>query len=213
MLAGILVPSQGQISVDGSDARAESLSIKQRLGYVPETGGVYESLTGLEFLEFTARLYHLKESLILSRSRELLRLFDLADVMNRRLSSYSKGMKQKVLICSALIHNPDLICLDKPLSGLEVNAAMVLKSLLRTLAQQDRDGLPRLLIGCASTNYQNGRLMRIVESASTCGTSRRSLSSSPTSSGNQRGTCLRNFRCSISIYLRTHGRIFLKTQN
>jgi ABC-2 type transport system ATP-binding protein len=138
MLTGILPPSGGQIVIDGQDVRENSLAVKQRIGYVPETGGLYESLTGYEFMQLVGRLYHLGEDVIDHKAREFFRLFELDQAMHQRLSSYSKGMKQKVLISAALIHNPDIIFLDEPLSGLDANTMLVFKELLRHLADQGK---------------------------------------------------------------------------
>ena len=138
MLTGILAPTSGRISIDGLDLVEHSLSIKQRIGYVPESGGLYESLTGFEFLQLAGRLYRLEEEVITHKAREFFRLFDLEAAMDQRLAGYSKGMKQKVLISSALIHNPDLIFFDEPLSGLDANSMLIFKELVRHLAEQGK---------------------------------------------------------------------------
>ncbi len=138
MLIGVLAPTAGRVLFDGQDAQANPLALKQRIGYVPETGGIYESLTGFEFLQLVGRLYHMPEKLIAKKANEFLRLFDLASASDQRLGSYSKGMRQKVLISSALIHNPDLLFFDEPLSGLDANSMLVFKELLRHLADQGK---------------------------------------------------------------------------
>jgi ABC-2 type transport system ATP-binding protein len=138
MLTTILPPSSGQILIDGIDITADSLRIKQRIGYVPESGGLYESLTGFEFLQLVGRLYHLDEATLDYKIQEFFRLFGLEEALHQRLSSYSKGMKQKVLISSALIHNPELIFFDEPLSGLDANSMLVFKELVRQLAEQGK---------------------------------------------------------------------------
>ena len=138
MLTGILAPTSGRILIDGLDVVENSLSIKQRIGYVPESGGLYESLTGFEFLQLVGRLYHLEEEAITHKATEFFRLFALEAAMDQRLSGYSKGMKQKVLISSALIHNPDLIFFDEPLSGLDANSMLIFKELVRHLAEHGK---------------------------------------------------------------------------
>jgi len=138
MLTGVLPPTSGRILIDGADVAENAIAIKQKIGYVPEGGGLYESLTGYEFLELMGRLYHLEEEVIAHKAREFLRLFQLEDVMDQRMSSYSKGMKQKVLISSALMHNPDLLFFDEPLSGLDANSMILFKELLRHLADQGK---------------------------------------------------------------------------
>jgi len=138
MLTGILPPTNGEILIDGMDVTTHAREIKQRIGYVPESGGLYESLTGFEFLQLVGRLHHMEEKALDYKIPEFLRLFGMEDVMHQRLSSYSKGMKQKVLISSALIHNPDLIFLDEPLSGLDANSVLIFKELVRHLAEQGK---------------------------------------------------------------------------
>jgi ABC-2 type transport system ATP-binding protein len=138
MLTGILAPSGGRIRVDGRELQGDVLAVKQRIGYVPESGGLYESLTGFEFLQLAGRLYHLDDAVIRHKAHELLRLFDLEGAMHERLSSYSRGMRQKVLISSALIHNPDVLFFDEPLSGLDANTMLVFKELVRHFAEQGK---------------------------------------------------------------------------
>ncbi len=138
MLTGIMRPTGGNILIDGRPLDEDLLGFKQHLGYVPESGGLYESLTGLEFLQLVGRLYHLPEELILEKAKEFMRLFGLDAPMEQRLSSYSKGMKQKVLISSALIHNPEVVFFDEPLSGLDANSMLVFKEVIRELAAQGK---------------------------------------------------------------------------
>ncbi|MBI4468986.1 MAG: ABC transporter ATP-binding protein [Acidobacteria bacterium] len=138
MLTGIISPTGGRIVIDGVELSPTTLEVKQRIGYVPETGGVYESLTGFEFLQLIGRLYHMPEELIERKIREFFRLFNLEQFAHERLSSYSKGMRQKVLISSALIHNPEIIFFDEPLSGLDANSMLIFKELIRNLAEQGR---------------------------------------------------------------------------
>jgi ABC-2 type transport system ATP-binding protein len=138
MLIGILAPTGGSILVDGMDVRGNEVAVKQRIGYVPESGGLYESLTGYEFLQLVGRLYHMEEGLVGHKAQEFFRLFGLEESMHERLSSYSKGMRQRVLISSALIHNPDILFLDEPLSGLDANSMLVFKELVRHLAEQGK---------------------------------------------------------------------------
>jgi ABC-2 type transport system ATP-binding protein len=138
MLTGILAPSGGRILVDGRELQSDALPMKQRIGYVPESGGLYESLTGFEFLQLAGRLYHMDDAVINHKAQEIFRLFDLNGAMHERLSSYSKGMRQKVLIGSALIHNPEVFFFDEPLSGLDANSMLVFKELVRNLAGQGK---------------------------------------------------------------------------
>ncbi|MGH9162204.1 MAG: ABC transporter ATP-binding protein [Vicinamibacteraceae bacterium] len=138
ILTGMMKPTAGRAHVAGFDVVAEPLAVKQRVGYVPESGALYEALTPNEYLSFVALLYHLEERISTVRANELLQLLDLADVRARRMVELSKGMKQKVLIAAALIHAPDVLVLDEPLAGLDANAALIVKQLLRGLAAQGR---------------------------------------------------------------------------
>ncbi|MPZ17505.1 MAG: ATP-binding cassette domain-containing protein [Luteitalea sp.] len=138
ILTGMMKPTAGQARVAGFDVLAEPLAVKQRVGYVPESGALYEALTPDEYLSFVALLYHLEDRVATVRANELVQLFDLADVRAKRMVELSKGMKQKVLIAAALIHAPDVLVLDEPLTGLDANAALVVKQLLRGLAAQGR---------------------------------------------------------------------------
>jgi ABC-2 type transport system ATP-binding protein len=111
---------------------------KARIGYVPETAALYDGLTAAEYLELIACLHHLDPKTARPRCGELLELFGLALVQHQRLSEYSKGMRQKVLIAAALIHGPEVLFLDEPLDGLDANAALVVKEVLKQLAGQGR---------------------------------------------------------------------------
>lgn len=134
VLAGILEASAGSVVVNGCTLPAESFSLKKILGYVPEAAELYESLTASEFLEFCGRLHDLDEAVLQARIDALLGGFGLLDERHQRLGAYSKGMRQKVLIAAALLHNPSLIILDEPLTGLDADSAVLVKQLLATLA-------------------------------------------------------------------------------
>ena len=130
----MLKPTSGRVRVAGFDVAEHPLEVKRRIGYVPETGALYENLTAAEYLALVAALHHLDDPS--DRIAELLDLFRLGDVRDQRITGYSKGMKQKVVIAAALVHAPDVLFLDEPLSGLDVNAALIVKELLRGLAAQ-----------------------------------------------------------------------------
>jgi ABC-2 type transport system ATP-binding protein len=138
ILTGLIQPSGGTASVAGFDITTHPLEAKRRLGYVPETGALYESLTPDEYLELMGCLYHLDPKAAATRRGELLELFGLSGASAQRMSEFSKGMKQKVAIAAALIHKPDVLFLDEPLDGLDANAAMVIKELLKRLAAQGK---------------------------------------------------------------------------
>jgi ABC-2 type transport system ATP-binding protein len=138
MLAGMIKPSGGRARVAGFDVVDAPLDVKRRIGYVPETAAVYESLTAREYLEVIAALHHQQQPKGRSRIDELLDRLGLGHARDQRLSEFSKGMKQKVLIASALMHQPDVLFLDEPLTGLDASAAMMVKDLIRALAAQGR---------------------------------------------------------------------------
>ncbi len=138
ILAGMIKPTSGEARVAGFDVVTQPIEVKQRIGYVPESGALYESLSAREYLQLVASLHHQEPGAARQRVDELLERFDLASARDQRLTEYSKGMKQKVLIASALMHRPDVLFLDEPLTGLDANAALVVKELLRSLAAQGR---------------------------------------------------------------------------
>jgi ABC-2 type transport system ATP-binding protein len=138
IIAGILAPNAGAVSVAGFSLPEQAVDVKQHIGYVPEAAVLFESLTGQEFLELSGRLHGVDEDTLQSRIRTILEVFDLASDRVSRLDTYSKGMRQKILITAALLHNPELILLDEPLSGLDVNAAITVKELIAALAAEGK---------------------------------------------------------------------------
>ncbi len=134
IIAGLLASSGGRVSVLGLPLPDRAVDVKQRIGYVPESAELFESLTGQEFLELMGRLHELDEGILQIRIRDLLETFNLSSDRHSPLSAYSKGMRQKILISSALLHNPALILMDEPLSGLDVNSAIMIKNLIVALA-------------------------------------------------------------------------------
>ncbi len=138
ILACMLAPSSGSARVAGFDVTEAPMEVKRRIGYVPETGALYETLTAGEYLTMVANLRGIDGRHAENRVSELLDLFGIADARDLRLAQHSKGMKQKVLISSALMGNPEVLYLDEPLNGLDANAALVVKRLLRELAAQGR---------------------------------------------------------------------------
>jgi ABC-2 type transport system ATP-binding protein len=138
IIAGILSPRAGSVTVGGLPLPERAVDVKQHIGYVPEAAVLFESLTGQEFLELSGRLHDVEEDLLQSRIRSILETFELSSDRSSRLDTYSKGMRQKILIGAALLHNPELILLDEPLSGLDVNAAIMIKDLLAALASEGR---------------------------------------------------------------------------
>ncbi len=134
MLAGLLAPSKGRILFGGRDIRDGLQDYKKRLGYVPEQSEIYPHLSAREYLTMVGRLRGLPERTLKSRIVDLLRVFDLDSDMSDPISSYSKGMRQKVLITAALLHDPDVLLLDEPMSGLDVTTSLVIRDLIKRLA-------------------------------------------------------------------------------
>jgi ABC-2 type transport system ATP-binding protein len=138
ILTGLIQPGSGRAMVAGFDVVQQPLEVKKRVGYVPETPALYDSLTATEYLELVSCLHHLEPRSSATRRHELLDLFGLTSVADQRLREFSKGMRQKVVLAAALIHRPEVLILDEPLDGLDANTAMVVKELLKKLASQGR---------------------------------------------------------------------------
>ncbi len=134
MLIGLIEPNAGEILFHGRGVRGNLKEFQHRIGYVPEEPNLYPHLSGREYLQLAGRLRGLGRELLEPRIDELLRLVGLWDDRHAPLASYSKGMRQKVLLSAALVHDPELLILDEPFSGLDVNAAMMLRSLIKALA-------------------------------------------------------------------------------
>jgi len=139
MLTGMLAPTSGTAEVEGADVVRDPLAVKRVVGYVPESGAVFEALTAQEYLRFVASLYAIPEAEADVRIGRFARFFELDDpTLRKSLSSYSKGMRQKVVITSALLHNPRVVLFDEPLNGLDANAALSFKTLITTLAREGK---------------------------------------------------------------------------
>lgn len=136
MVLGLVSPDMGSVNVLGINVQDNPVAVKKQVGYVPESPRVYEFLTGLEFLDFTGDVYGMKLEEKKKRIEEFLKALDLEGREGDMISSYSEGMRQKVIIISALIHRPELLLLDEPLSGLDPKSARIVKDLLRELASQ-----------------------------------------------------------------------------
>jgi ABC-2 type transport system ATP-binding protein len=136
MLTGLIEPTSGQIFFHGREIRDDLKAYQQRIGYVPEEPHLYPHLSGREYLQLAGRLHGLPRRALEPKMDELIRLFGLWEDRHSPLVSYSKGMRQKILISAALLHDPELLILDEPFSGLDVNTAMVLRSLLYALASR-----------------------------------------------------------------------------
>ncbi|HEV2133729.1 MAG TPA: ABC transporter ATP-binding protein [Terracidiphilus sp.] len=138
IITGLLRQDDGSVLFNGRDIREDMVSFRATLGYVPEDAHLYTYLTGLEYLQLVGRLRGLSESLIESKAMSLLRLFHLDTWEYSPISLYSKGMRQRVLIAAALLHDPTLLIFDEPLSGLDVVSARLFKDLLDLLAAEGK---------------------------------------------------------------------------
>ena len=138
MVIGMIQPTKGKIFFEGRNIHDDLASYRAQLGYVPEEAQVYTHLSGLEYLQLVGRLRGLPEKLIESKARNLLKLFSLEASQYSAISDYSKGMKQRVLLSSALMHDPALLIFDEPLSGLDATTARLFKDLLVLLAREGK---------------------------------------------------------------------------
>lgn len=154
IMLGLVEGYHGQVQIFGQDISNGNVDYKKRIGYVPETAELYDNLTACEYLTFVGELYGMDYEKVEEKARKLTEIFGLEDVFHNRLSSFSKGMRQKVLIISSLLHNPDLLFLDEPLSGLDANSVIVVKEVLAQLAAQGK------------TIFYSSHIMEIVEKIS-----------------------------------------------
>jgi ABC-2 type transport system ATP-binding protein len=138
MLTGLIEPSDGQIFFNGRTVYDDFTAFQRRIGYVPEEPHLYPHLSGREYLQLVGRLRGMPRPYLEYKMDEFLRLMGLWNDRHTPLASYSKGMRQKILLSAALLHNPDVLILDEPFSGLDVTSALMLRSLLSALAAQGK---------------------------------------------------------------------------
>lgn len=151
ILTGLLTDYGGEVKVKGMEVRDQPLEVKRLIGYVPENAVMYDALSPMEYFRFLGSLYKKDSREIEAKGSELLRVFGLYDNRQQRMSSFSKGMKQKVLLISGMIHNPDIIFFDEPLSGLDANSVILLKEILQRLSQAGK------------TLFYSSHIMEVVE--------------------------------------------------
>ncbi len=154
ILCGIHTAFEGDVEVMGMPLRGNSTGVKQKIGYVPENGALYEALTPREYLNLVGTLFDMSKELIEERTLSLLKYFNMEQQMDVRMNTFSKGMKQKILIIAGLINNPDILFLDEPLSGLDANSVILVKDMLTRLARQGK------------TIFYSSHLMDVVEKIS-----------------------------------------------
>lgn len=154
IILGLVKGYSGEVQVFGNDISKDTIAYKKRIGYVPEAGEIYDTLSGYEYLHFVGELYGLEDKTLDYRINELSDLLGIRENLDSRISSYSKGMRQKLIIISSLIHNPDVLFLDEPIGGLDANSVMVFKSILSELAKQGK------------TIFYSSHIMEVVEKLS-----------------------------------------------
>ncbi len=138
MIVGLLRPTAGRVTVAGHDVQQEPLAVKQAVGYLAQTPLLYDRLTGREFLRFLGGLYSLTDEKTEARTEYLLAMMELSDKADQLIESYSGGMRHKIGLCGALLHDPSVLVLDEPLAGLDPHSARRVKDLLRDLCRQGR---------------------------------------------------------------------------
>ena len=136
MLAGVLEPTEGRIVIGGYDLKTHAMQAKSRIGYIPDRPFLYEKLSGGEFLRFVAGIWGKDEPASEERADGLLEIFNLQEWKHELIETYSHGMRQKLLITSALIHQPELIVVDEPMVGLDPRSARILKDLFRVYVER-----------------------------------------------------------------------------
>lgn len=154
ILTGIIPDFDGEATVLGMDIRKEILEVKKRIGYIPENAALYDTLTPLEYLHFIGQLYKMEWDHVDKKAKDLLHLFELSDYLESRMTTFSKGMRQKVLLVAGMIHNPSILFLDEPLSGLDANAVILVKEILTQLKRSGK------------TIFYSSHLMDVVEKIS-----------------------------------------------
>jgi ABC-2 type transport system ATP-binding protein len=138
IMVGMLAATTGEITINGLNIKTDGNAIKANLGFVPESCALYENLTGREHLEMVCNLHHLPVEGIEPQVDKLIELLDLKDAADKRIAGYSKGMKQKLLLAGGIIHNPRVLILDEPLSGLDANAQSLFRELIKEFARDNR---------------------------------------------------------------------------
>ena len=138
IMVGMLAATTGEITINGLNIKTDGNAIKANLGFVPESCALYENLTGREHLEMVCNLHHLPVEGIEPQANKLIELLDLKDAADKRIAGYSKGMKQKLLLAGGIIHNPRVLILDEPLSGLDANAQSLFRELIKEFARDNR---------------------------------------------------------------------------
>ena len=138
MLTGLLEPTSGDIFLQGKKIKNSMVEFKKKIGYVPEEPDIYPHLSAYDYLLMVGRLRQIPEKTLKEKIERFMEFFKLSLEMQSSISSYSKGMVQKVLLSAALLHNPDILLLDEPLSGLDVETSLIIKDLVRQLSKEGK---------------------------------------------------------------------------
>ncbi|KTD83959.1 ABC transporter ATP-binding protein [Paenibacillus etheri] len=154
IMLGLVEGYNGKVEIFGRDIADGDVSYKKRIGYVPEVAELYDSLTAREYLTFVGELYGMKRSDVDYKAGKLMDLLGLEKAYDSRIATFSKGMKQKVLLISSMLHDPDILFLDEPLSGLDANSVMVVKEIFASLAARGK------------TIFYSSHIMDVVEKIS-----------------------------------------------
>lgn len=153
ILLGLIDDFEGNIEIFGENIK-ENQEYKRKIGYVPEVADIYDALTPKEYFIFIGRLYGLEDSTIEERAKVMMKTFSINEQYNSRISSFSKGMRQKVLIISSMLHNPEILFFDEPLTGLDANSVVIFKDLIVALAKRGK------------TIFYSSHIMDVVEKIS-----------------------------------------------
>ncbi len=138
ILIGLDKEFEGEVFINGYNVKKDPLAVKKIIGYIPEVAALYDVLTPMEYLNLVGQLHEMSESNIRERATQMLGFFGLTHQLDQRMDSFSKGMRQKVLIVAGLIHNPSIIFMDEPLTGLDANTVILFKEIIARLAQQGK---------------------------------------------------------------------------
>jgi ABC-2 type transport system ATP-binding protein len=151
MLTGLYAPTTGTCRINGIDIHDDPLSAKQNIGYVPDQPFLYEKLTGREFLYFVGGLFKMPSALLRTKIEESIELYEIGEFIDKRAEEYSQGMRQRIVLAAAMLHDPSVLVIDEPLVGLDPRSARLVKD---TLKRKTREGL---------TVFMSTHLLEIVE--------------------------------------------------
>lgn len=154
IMLGLVKGYEGEVKIFGNNISYENVEYKHKIGYVPENGEIYDNLTAYEYITFLGEIYGMELKEVNNKAKKLMSLFGIKEAYHSRISSYSKGMRQKLLIISSLIHNPDILFLDESLSRLDANSVLVFKEVLSKLASEGK------------TIFYSSHIMEVVEKIS-----------------------------------------------